>query len=158
MTYRRSRGTTVTVRRTKAQIGDLLDSLREPSGKGIKYGFDNDNTAVIFQYCGAPVRLKVDSPARFTLLQAENPRGPRMGWYALREQADREAWRNLLDWLKISITLLNDGQFRFIDLFLPFVQMPETVPGEIVTLGDYFAKEGALKALTTGQLMITEQS
>jgi len=69
MTYRRSRGTTVTVRRTKAQIGDLLDSLREPSGKGIKYGFDNDNTAVIFQYCGAPVRLKVDSQARFKILK-----------------------------------------------------------------------------------------
>lgn len=153
--YRRSRGTTVPVSRTRAQIAELLDSLKNPDGKGIGYGFDNANSSVLLRYHGIPIRMRVDSDARFEAIKSEYKRAPHKGWKAVREQAEREAWRNLLDYLKITITLINDGQFRLSDLFLSFVEIPSRT-GEPRTIGDYFEEQGKLEAIASGRLALPE--
>lgn len=151
--YRRSKGTTVTVQRTRAEITKLFDSLKDPlTGKGIRYGFDNDESSVFFQYGGIPVKLRVDPLARFKALKAERKRTPYGGWETLQKQAEREAWRNLLDWLKISITLMQDEQFRFVDLFLPFI----TVKGGLSFADHVLAQDETLKSISGGRLALPE--
>jgi len=149
--YRRSRGTTVPVSRTRAQIAELLDCLKEPDGKGIGCGFDNSDSSVLLKYHGLSLRMRVDSEA----IKSEYKRAPHKGWKAVREQAEREAWRNLLDYLKITITLINDGQFRLSDLFLSFVEIPSPT-GEPKTIGDYFEEQGKLEAIASGRLALPE--
>lgn len=153
--YRRSRGTTVPVERTQAQIIKLLRSIEDPSGEKISWGFDNSDCSLLIHYAGINFRVRVNIDAKFERIKREYKRTPLAGWDKVREQAEREAWRNLVDLLKLNITMINEGQFRFTDLFLSFVQIPGPEKKQL-TLGDYFLEKVDLPALSSGQKRLPE--
>ncbi len=89
------------------------------------------------------VRLPADTEAVFLVLKkARSPRARfHRGWEAkLREQAKKTAWRLMLDWTAVQMSLIEMKQAEVMQVFLPYLWAGKTTFYESI-------KQGKFKAL-----------
>ena len=58
--------------------------------------------------------------------------------YKLREQAERTAWRLMLDWCKVQLSLIRCKQAEPAQVFMPFAVMAEDEQGKPLTMFQVF--------------------
>jgi len=81
---------------------------------------------VEFQYQGQKIRLTVDLNAAANRLLCDEPWSTRrrkaQAEYTKEklEQAKRQSYRLLLNWLEVSFSLIELGVFKFMDVFMPY--------------------------------------
>ena len=113
------RTTEISVHRTVAQIEALL---QDAGVEVVAKSYDEDRVlaGLAFQINGTRYRLEADPAAAFRVMRSERKRLTKPGEDALRDQAERTAWRVWLMWLEAQLSLLEIEQSTLEKILLPF--------------------------------------
>lgn len=108
-------------------VAALESALAKAGASGIMKKYDNGSlVAVLFQIprpggAAITVRLPSNTEAVLKLLKA-SVRRVRPGTLSrLSEQAQRTAWRLMLDWVLVQISLIRLAQADVMEVFLPYI-------------------------------------
>jgi len=69
-----------------------------------------------------PIKIPVKTEAVLKYFEKENPRRIPAARYV--EQAEKTAWKTVLEWVEIQIQMILLGQVKFEEVFLPYIWIP----------------------------------
>ena len=92
---------------------------------------DNHIEAIYFQVnvngATIPFKLPANVEACYNVLKLQRRRPPNKSQEkALREQAERTAWKIISEWIEIQMSLIEMEQAEFMEIFLPYVALNDT--------------------------------
>lgn len=138
MTYSRSRTTQTPIEKTRAEIEKLL---RAEGVKQIQWSEDYEGRRIQLRFLLAVqdkdrlLRFEMNKrPMALIERDSIDKRTGRVSKMKLTrniDTADRQVWRNLLDYLRILFTMANHGQLTFEEAFLHAFE----IPGRNTTVG-----------------------
>jgi hypothetical protein len=139
--------TTIPANRT---IGDITARLVEAGARAIRteYGEGGKPVALCWSMMIHQMPVFFQMPAKIEPL-FKYLRQRRRGYMGakdlarLQEQAERIAWRQLLRWVEVQLSLIEIGMVEYAQVFLPYVQENE---GSTRTVWDVF-REQRFKAI-----------
>lgn len=122
MTGQYAQGTKVSADRTQAEIQRIL----------MRWGADKVGTLcsrteaqIFFEYHGKQFRMSIDLPdpgeERFILTPSGRKRRAEPQVFAEWERETRRLWRSLRTVIKAMLIAVEDGVFKFDEVFLPFL-------------------------------------
>jgi hypothetical protein len=109
-------------------IGEITDALVRAGARSIETLYENGrplglawsmwlyDRAVYFR-----MPAKIDPVYKFLRKRKSGYVGPQLE-QKIREQAERVAWRQMLAWVKVQLTLTELGMVEYAQVFLPYVQ------------------------------------
>lgn len=116
---------TVPAERSIAEIEQLLvrakarNIAKQYDGQGqvlaLEFSLPNETAAAIY------VRLPANPDAVFEVLKRSKKRIDPRSIPRLRDQARRTAWRLMLDWVAVQLSLIEMRQAELMQVFLPYV-------------------------------------
>jgi len=102
----------------KLGVTNINEEYKNQELVGIKFLIDIKGTTVAFE-----LPAKVEAVFNVMWLEVKRPTDGRKT--ALREQAERTAWKIICDWIEVQASMIYLEQAEILQIFLPYAIMPD---------------------------------
>lgn len=107
-------------------VGEIQELLCKVGANQIMIEYDNGHpVSLCFSIKTANgnqgVRLPANTEKMFKVLQKMKRSHPNKKIRDTREQAEKTAWRNVLDWIKVQVSFIQTEMVEFDEIFLPYL-------------------------------------
>lgn len=115
-----------------SSISKIEHRLAQAGASRIAKNYSNERpSGMIFEINinGVPTTFKLPAKSEnvYKYLRMQRKKPPTKAQdEAIREQADRTAWKILFDWVDIQVSLIELNQAEIVEIFLPYAYNPAT--------------------------------